>query len=242
MLVTTRTAIALLGPIIHATRWAPLAATIAVGLAIVALPAALSAQLTTGTLTTLLRLAAVCCALGTAFLLDDPAAGTTATVATPRLLRSLVRVVVVLPVLATAWTITQAIAVGATAENGAHLKLGALTIEAAALCATAVALAAARLHNTSEGTAGPFAAAALLLATAATVLLPDRIALLPAPTDPRWSRIHVWWTAILTIAVLGYLSAAVERLPSRKRRLRSLLRRRPDAVVETEELVDVHRG
>ena len=73
MPVTARTAVALLGPTIRATRWAPLAATIGVGLAIVAVPTALSQELATGTLATLLRLAAVCGAIGAAFLLDDSA-------------------------------------------------------------------------------------------------------------------------------------------------------------------------
>jgi hypothetical protein len=164
-------------------------------------------------------LAAACGALGAAFLLDDPAAPTTMTTATPRLLRHLVRAAVVLPVLATAASIAFAIA-SAVHGPGAPLPLEDLSIEAATLYAAALALAAARLRTTGDGVAGPFAAAVLLLAIAVTILLPARITLFPPPHDTRWNQAHDQWTAILGVAALGYLWASLERIPQFLRRPR----------------------
>jgi hypothetical protein len=212
MSLTFRSALALLRPTLRAGHWGPFIATTAVGLAIVVVPAAVSGRMATGTLVAVLRLAAVCSALGATFLLDDPAAPTTATVATPRLLRHLVRAAVVLPVLATAGGVVGA-TVTAVRYPGTTLPLGDLSIEAAALYATALALAAARMRTTGDGAAGPFAVAVLLLVTAVAILLPENLTPFPSPHDARWSRVHDQWTAVLAVAAVGYLCAALERVP-----------------------------
>jgi hypothetical protein len=222
MPVTVRVAVALVRPTIRATHWGPFLATTATGLAIVTVPAAFTDRILTGTLVTLLRLAAVCGALGATFLLDDPAAPTTATVATSRLVRQLIRAVVVLPLLATSAGVACAIA--ATLHGpGVPLPFVSLSVEAAALYATAFALAAARLRRTPDGIAGPFAVAVFLVAIGVTILLPAGITLFPPPNDPRWRQVHEQWTAILAIAAVGYLRAALECAPRRAARSTHLL-------------------
>ncbi|MEZ0114986.1 fluoroquinolone transport system permease protein [Catenulispora sp. EB89] len=211
MPVTVRVAAALLRPTVRATHWGPFVATTATGLTIVCVPAALTDRMLPGTLVTLLRLAAVCAALGATFLLDDPSAPTTATVATSRLVRQLVRAVVVLPALAMSVCIAWAIA-SALHSSGIPDPLGTLGIEAAALYATALAIAAARLRSSLDGVAGPFAVAVFLLAIGVAILLPESITLFPSPNDPRWHQVHVQWTAILGIAALGYLWAASDHV------------------------------
>ncbi|WP_194916556.1 ABC transporter [Catenulispora rubra] len=211
MPVTVRVAAALLRPTVRATHWGPFLATTATGLTIVCVPAAFTDRMLPGTLVTLLRLAAVCAALGATFLLDDPSAPTTATTATPRLVRQLVRTLVVLPALAASVCIAWWIA-SALHSSGIPDPLETLGIEAAALYATALAIAAARLRGSLDGVAGPFAVAVLLLAIGVTLLLPESITLFPSPSAPRWHQVHVQWTAILTIAVLGYLWAASDHV------------------------------
>ena len=214
MWMTARVAAALIGHTTRATRWAPLLAATTVGLAIVAVPALLAGKLSATVLVTLLRLAAVCGAVGVAFLLDDPAAAVTATVPTPRLLRHTIRAAIVAPGLTSAWALAQAFAAGALKDHRTTLPLTALTVETATLCTVAVALAAARLHRSAgEGAAGPFAAGLLLLVTAVAALLPGQISIFPQPSNPRWGQIHYWWSGILIVAIAAYASAAVEHLP-----------------------------
>jgi hypothetical protein len=182
-----------------------LAASAGLGLAIVAVPAVLSVRLTAGHLTTLLRIAAACGALGVAFLLDDPATRTTATVPTSRLTRHLVRAGIALPVTAIWWAATLAVApLGAKAGVAAALPRAALTLEAAALVTAAFVLAAGGLRLTTDGSAGTLAAPALLILLAIVWFMPHRVALVLTPTDPQWASAHHRWAAILIAAVIGF--------------------------------------
>ena len=214
MWMTARVAVALIGHTTRATRWAPLLAATTVGLAIVALPALLAGKLSAAVLVTLLRLAAVCGAVGVAFLLDDPATAVTATVPTPRLLRHTLRAAIVVPGLTGAWALAQTVAAGALKDHRTTLPLAALTVETATLCTVAVALAAARLRRgAGEGAAGPFAAGLLLLVAGVAALLPGQISVFAPLSDPRWGQIHHWWAAILIVAIVAYTLAALEHLP-----------------------------
>jgi hypothetical protein len=217
--MTTWTGYALLRPTAHAMRWGPLAAAAGLGLAIVAVPAILSLRPTAAHLATLLRLAAACGALGTAFLLDDPATRSTPTVPTSRLVRHLVRAGIALPVIGAWWVV--ALTVVRTAvkpEVVAGLPRAAITLEAAALVLVALALAAAGLRLTADGAVGTFAAPALLFFLAIAWFLPHRMALILNPTDPQWTSAHRRWTVLLVAAAIGFVWASREASPRRDRK------------------------
>ncbi|WIM99004.1 hypothetical protein ACTOB_002632 [Actinoplanes oblitus] len=200
----------LLRPAARATPWVAFLAAAGVGLAIVAVPAVLSVTLSPADLVGLLRAAAVCGALGVAFLLDDPAAATIATVPTPRPVRYAARAGVALPPLAAWWALTLAVTV-AGAEHGtaAGLPLGGVTVEAAALGAAAFAVAAVRPRG------GVVAAPAVLALVAAASQFPPALAFYVPPGDDRWAAAHGRWGVLLALAVAGAVSAVME--PARRR-------------------------
>lgn len=207
--MTARTAAALVRPTAHAMKWGTFAIAAGVGLAVVIVPMAWSNRLTAAHLATLLRLAAACGALGVAFLLDDPAARTTPAVPTSRLVRHAVRVAVALPVAALWWAATLiAVTLGADRHAVAALPRGALTLEAVALVAVALVLAAAGLHVGTDGSAGTLAAPALLMALAVVWFLPRRVALVLAPADPHWNAAHRRWGVVLLAAGIGFVWAS----------------------------------
>jgi hypothetical protein len=218
--MTARTAYALLRPMAHAMKWGPLLIAAGLGLAVVAVPAVLSVRLTAGHLTTLLRIAAACGALGVAFLLDDPATRTTPTVPTSRLVRHAVRAAIALPVAGVWWAATLTVAtIGVQPAVTAALPRTALTLEAAALVAAALVLAASGLRFAADGTAGPLAAPALLMLLAIVWFMPYRVALILGPADPHWASAHRRWAVLLIAAVIGFVWASRDPSP-RRRRLR----------------------
>ncbi|MEU6353510.1 ABC transporter [Streptomyces sp. NPDC047072] len=169
----------------------------------------------------LLRAAALVFALGLAFLLDDPARHTTAPVPARRWVRAGLRVGLVLPVAALWWT-----AVLALVPEQARPPVGAVTLEAAAVAALALAGAAVTLRFTDEPEPGPSVAAGLLtVAVVAPLLTPARWSLLVAPGDPRWEASHTRWAWLLAAAALVW--AACEPEPLQRRALRNGTRPRP---------------
>ncbi len=192
----------LLRPVARAVRWLPLLAGGVLGLAVVAVPVALTSRLTGTQLTDLVRAAATCVALGTAFLLDDPAARSTPTVPVARLTRNLVRVAVAVPAIALWWAVTL--------STTPHLRRGALTVEAAALVAAALALAATIARYTGDGTAGVYAAPAVLVLGAVVWFLPRPVALAATPDDPHWTVAHHRWAVVLGLAVVAFVWASRE--------------------------------
>ncbi|MGN9907477.1 hypothetical protein ACTMTJ_07960 [Phytohabitans sp. LJ34] len=202
-----RTVPALLVPTARAMPWALFLAAAGLGLVIVAGPAVSTVSLRDEDLLGLLRVAAACGAVGIAFLLDDPAARSIATVPTPRLLRHLLRAALAAAV-AGAWWAALLGATVAGAEDGAAatLRLGGVTIEAAALAATALALAAARLRM-GDGAAGLLAGPGVLVLATAAVLLPARWALYVPPGDDRWAAAHGRWALLLAAALIALLWA-----------------------------------
>ncbi|MFE6361273.1 ABC transporter [Streptomyces sp. NPDC057806] len=145
-----------------------------------------------------LRAAALTFALGLAFLLDDPARRTTATVPVRRRARQALRVAWAAPFAALYWT-------AAVLLVPADLRppVGAVTVEAAAACALALAGAAAALRRTDEPEPGTGVAAALLTLAVLTALL-DPWNLFAPPEDPHWTTAHERWAMILTAAALGW--------------------------------------
>jgi fluoroquinolone transport system permease protein len=213
-----RIAFLLLGPVARATPWAAFLAGAGLGLAIVAVPAALTVTLTDKDLVTLLRAAAVCGALGVGFLLDDPAARSTATVPTPRPIRYASRAAVILPPVAAWWALVLWVTVAGAEEGiGATLPLGGVTAEFAALGAVALLPAVARLRGGQEG--GGIAAFPVLLALVViAAFLPRGLALFVLPGDDRWAAAHDRWSILLALAAAG--AAWATRDPIRRRRLR----------------------
>jgi hypothetical protein len=210
--MNTRTLYPLLRPTAHAIKWRPVVIGAALGLAILLVPEALTARLTDTHLTTLARIAAICVALGAAFLLDDPATHSTPTVPTPRLARNLIRVALAVPAVALWWALTLALA-KTTGHNAAvaHLPVAALTLEAATLVAAALALAAIAQRRTADGNVGVIAAPAVLLLAALAWFLPRPVALVVTPTDPHWTASHHRWAAVLATALVAFLWASHER-------------------------------
>lgn len=211
--MNTRTLYLLLRPTAHAVKWRPMVAGAALGLAILLVPEALTTRLTDTHLTTLARIAAICVALGAAFLLDDPATRSTRTVPTPRLARNLVRVALAGPAVALWWALTLGL-VKTTGHHApaAHLPVAALTLEAATLLAAALALSAIAQRRTVDGNTSVVAAPAVLLLAAVAWSLPHPVELILKPTDPNWTVSHHHWTAVLATALVAFLWASHERV------------------------------
>ncbi|MFF7389248.1 ABC transporter [Streptomyces scabiei] len=217
--------VALLRPTARSLPWRTTAAGWALGLAIVAVPALLSLDLPAEILVDVVRAAALCGAVGTAFVLDDPARHTTGVPPVPRPLRQVLRAAVMLPAVVLWWTAVLAVArAGAGPAHRAALPPGAVTVEAAALCAAALAVAAAVVRFSLVRVPGPaVAGVAVALPITADVLLPPRFALFVSPLDPRWDDAHVLWAAVLITALTAWLLCA----PEPRRRRGRPRRRRP---------------
>ncbi len=213
--MNTRVLYPLLRATAHAVNWLPLAVGASLGLAIVLVPEALTTKLTDAHLVDLIRVAAACTALGTAFLLDDPATRSTPAVPTSQLARDLVRVAVALPVVAVWWVATLALArLAAHRPHATHLPAGALTVEAAALIAAALALAATARRLNTDASTGVIAAPAVLVLAGAIWFLPHTVALMTAPGDPHWTASHYRWAGLFAAGVVAFLWAGYE--PTRR--------------------------
>jgi hypothetical protein len=107
------------------------------------------------------------------------------------------------------WAATLTVAtIGVRPAVAASLPRAALTLEAAALVAVAFVLAASGLRFATDGSAGTFAAPALLILLAILWFMPHRVALILTPTDPHWTSAHHRWAALLIAAVIGFVSAS----------------------------------
>jgi hypothetical protein len=207
----------LIRPAVRAMPWAAFLAAAGTGLAIVGVPAAFPVTLSAEDLVSLLRAAAVCGALGVAFLLDDPAARTVATVPTARPVRYAARAAVVLPSVTVWWALVVAVTAGGAEDRiGATLPLGGVTLEAAALGAAALAVSAARLR--SGGVGGGVVAAPVVLALVVTATrMPPELAFYVPPHDGRWDAAHDRWGVLLAAALAGSVWAGVEPLSGVRR-------------------------
>jgi hypothetical protein len=225
---------ALLVPTGRAVGWAvPLAAFI-LSLGLLALAVRPGLALPAGRLVLWLRLAMTVAALGHAFLLDDPSEPTTKGVAGSLLLRRTLRVALLLPATA-AWWVGVVWRVRAV-HPGLPLPVAALTLEAAALLAVTVALAAAGSRLAPERRGGVVAAPALLALASAAFLLPAQVALYAQPGSATWDAAHRRWALLLGLALAAFAIAsrdpAHRRLPSQLRGRGHGLARGRDARVE----------
>lgn len=188
--------------------WRPLAAGGSLGLVVAALPAVLSIDLAPPKRATLLRLAALSVAVGTAFLLDDPARASTATVPTRRLLRHGLRALLASAFAAGCWTSILLITWHDTDPNAAWL--GGITIEAATCLAVAITVSAAAARFSTTTTTSTIAVPAVLALAAILTALPEPIALLTPPEDPHWTPVHHIWALMLGAIGTAFIALSHE--------------------------------
>jgi hypothetical protein len=207
---------ALVVPTARTVGWAAPLAGFALSLGLLALAVRPGLELPAGRLVLWLRLAMTVAALGCAFLLDDPSEPTTEGVAGSLLLRRSLRVALLLPATA-AWWVGVVWRVQAV-HPGLPLPVAALTLEAAALLAVTVALAAAGSRLAPERRGGVVAAPALLALTSAAFLLPAQVTLYAQPGSAAWDGAHRRWALLLGLALAAFALAsrdpAHRRLPS----------------------------
>jgi hypothetical protein len=217
---------ALLVPTARAVGWGPPLAGFTVSLGLLALAVRPGLAMPADLLVLWLRITMTVGALGCAFLLDDPSEPTTEAVAGSLLLRRTLRVALLLPA-TTAWWAATLWRVQALHPR-VPLPVAALTLEAVALLAVAMALAAAGSRLAPERRGGVVAAPALLAVVSAASLLPDRIALYAQPASATWTGAHQRWALLLALALGAF--AAASRDPAHRRlpiQLRALARRLP---------------
>jgi fluoroquinolone transport system permease protein len=210
---------ALLVPTARAVGWGAPLAGFGLSLGLLALAVRPGLALPAERLVLWLRLAMVAGAVGCAFLLDDPSEPTTEGVAGSLLLRRILRVALLLPATA-AWWVGVVWRVRAVHPE-LPLPVAALTLEAAALLAVTVALAAAGSHLAPERRGGVVAAPALLALASAAFLLPAKVALYAQPGSATWDAAHRRWALLLGLALAAFAVAsrdpAHRRLPSQLR-------------------------
>lgn len=206
-----------------------------------------------------LRLAAIPLVVGVAFALDDPTEATMAGLPTPLALRRVVRLALVLPAVALSWFglllyVSRApVLVESAGEMDVLtdlLPVWALTLEAAAMVAVALAVAALSARYSTDGTGGVVAAPTLLGMMAAALFLPARWQLWAAVSDGEvlWRQAHQHW-AILLVAATALLAHASRdpwraALPRLRRRAAGKRATRPHKVASVSVSVggDVDRG
>jgi hypothetical protein len=189
------------------------------GLLFAGIPRLFSLRLDTGTGLNLLRAAALTFALGLAFLLDDPARHITAAVPTRRPVRVGLRVALVAPSAVLWWTAALFLI-----PEQARPPVGAVTLEAAAMALLAPAAAAVMVRFTNRAEPGGAVCVGLLaMAVLASLLLPERWTLFPAPSAPRWDGAHQTWGVVLVAATLAGAWSCAE--PLRRWRLAAFAHR-----------------
>jgi fluoroquinolone transport system permease protein len=208
---------ALLVPTARAVGWVPALAAFVLSLGLLALAVRRGLDTPPAELVRWVRLAIIVAALGYAFLLDDPSEPTTEGVAGSLLLRRSLRVVALLLPATAAWWVGVVWRVQAV-HPGLPLPVAALTLEAAALLAVTVALAAAGSRLAPERRGGVVAAPALLALTSAAFLLPAQVTLYAQPGSAAWDGAHRRWALLLGLALAAFALAsrdpAHRRLPS----------------------------
>jgi hypothetical protein len=206
---------ALLLPTARAVGWGPPLAGFAVSIGLLALAVRPGLAAPVELLVRWLRITMTVGALGCAFLLDDPSEPTTEGVAGSLLLRRTLRVALLLPA-TTAWWVAALWRVHSL-HPGAPLPVAALTLEAVALLAVTVALAAAGSRLAPERRGGVVAAPALLALVSVAFLLPAGVALYVQPASLTWAGAHQRWALLLALALAAF--AAASRDPARCRLL-----------------------
>jgi hypothetical protein len=199
---TARWSAVLLRVSLRAVPKVPLVLGALAGLLSAAIPALLHMVLGLPDAAMLSRAAAVTVALGVGFALDDPAARTTVVVPVTRLVQRAVRAVPVFAAGLACWAMSAAVA-RLTVEPQARslFPWGGLALEAGALGAVSLALAALGLHFTDGEHGSMIAAPGILLLVITAALLPDGAALFLPPGHRSWTAAHEIWAGTLVAAL-----------------------------------------
>ncbi|MFI5914307.1 hypothetical protein [Dactylosporangium sp. NPDC051541] len=205
---------ALVWPTVRAMRFRPLGGALGVALLVVLVPAVLGVatefSLRPDDHANLLRLAAVCGALGLAFVFDDPAKPSTVAVPAPRWLPAAIRGVAGLAVFGGWWAAALGVTyAGAARAGGLRLPVPGLTLEVATVGALALAAGALSWRITARGVGGPVAAPAslgLVLAVAVAPVAPPMVVAASAPAAT-WGSVHGRWGALLALLVAAVVVA-----------------------------------
>lgn len=191
-----------LRPTARAVEWMAPLGSAAVSLGVVGYAAVRSGGAPDAGSLTPLRLAMVALAAGAATAVDDPAAPTLAASPLPLGARRALQ----LGLVATAWLLAWAAALGAASWLPSRAPAAQLTLEAVGWLAIGLAVAV-RFGSTAS-------APALLVLVVLVGRLPDRVALLTA--GDRWSALQLRWVGIVLAAVT--IVAWSSRDPARVRR------------------------
>ncbi|MFI1015289.1 hypothetical protein [Streptomyces sp. NPDC020965] len=190
----------------RAARTLPLLFGAGLGAVVCAVPFVFSLEVDLGAAVLLAHLAAVLGGLGLGFVLDDPAATTTALCPSPWWLRRSLRIAGALLVLAAAWSLG-VVLVGRALQPGPELPYGDLAAESAALALLTVALALAGLRFTQGRGGGLVSASALVVVVLTLVFLPSDVALFSDPEDTaRWEGAADRWRVLALFALAGALA------------------------------------
>jgi hypothetical protein len=145
---------------------------------------------------TVLRAVALLLAVGVAFALDDRSRRTVQSVPSPAWWRAVGQASVALVPALVAWV---AALVWVATRTG-DLPVLALSLEAAALVAVGLALAAGLVRWRDLVDPGAVAGPVLLVSALMIAQLPERVALMVGP-GPGWTAAHLRWSALLAAAV-----------------------------------------
>lgn len=201
---------ALVRPTARATPWWALLAGAALSLALLRL-GTLERPVEPGELVRVVRISTVVFALAAAPLLDDPSEVLTRAAPGSLLLRRGLRVALALPLGGAWWLGTLAVTAGAGPLSLGQLPPGpvrGLTLEAAALLAASVALAAWCSRPAEQPPGGAAAGPALLALVALASQLPAPLVLFATPDDqPAWQGAHERWLALLAAMAVAFALA-----------------------------------
>ncbi|WP_433200346.1 hypothetical protein ACQP00_28605 [Dactylosporangium sp. CS-047395] len=198
-------AVALVRPTVRAMRYGPLLGAAGAGLLVVAVPVVLGVDLGPDDHANLMRLAAVCAAVGLAFVFDDPARPTTVVVPVPGWLPTAIRAMAGAVTFAAWWAVAVAI------TRDPQLPVGGVTLEVATIGVLALFAAAAVGRWMDRGVGGPVAAPVSLAAALAVAVVPVRPAMFVPATSAAatWARVHDRWAVLLVVVAAGLLVSVV---------------------------------
>ncbi len=199
--------------LLRSVRWQPTVA--AAGIAAVVLAVRRDHLAHSAQAILVLRVVALLLAVGVAFALDDRSRRTVQSVPSPAWWRAAGQVSVALVPALAAWIA----ALGWVSTRVGDLPVVGLSLEAAALAAVGLGLAAGLGRWREVPDPGAVAGPALLVSGLIIAQLPERVALLVGPGSS-WTAAHLRWSALLAAAV------AVMLLAVRDPAARSPLRRR----------------
>ncbi|MGA4841552.1 hypothetical protein [Streptomyces sp. G45] len=207
MLTSFRVLRALIVAETRAARTVPLLCGAACCAVAAVVPVLVSAHPDTEAAALLLRSCAVFAVTGVAFLLDDPAASSTAVTAVTRRTRRVVRLGAGALVPGVAWALAVGLIRVAMPEDRT-LPWGGLAQEALVLALLTVLLTLIGLRFTAGRSGSRVAAPALVITLAIMVALPGEVALFVSPTDADWHDAVVRWRFLGTGTALGCLCLA----------------------------------